>query len=504
MNNMTFGQLLEKMLYLSNQKKGALANSLGYDDSYISKWISSKNLPTSKNISKISKNIADFVVSSMTESAKEDFIVYFEINIDVNDEELLKKYIERSLKEAYFDTARQNAQVVHKGTHSEDNYNSIVHVNPRLRKKYLSKDATSFMSKSKNIDLIICANLYNLNDDDKMAIANMKSDLAEISDIEELRVRLLMGISHEDEDIVFNTLLLINMVCMNPYLDFEIYNCEFDTRTVLAVLKDRLFHSAIYSKDKRCLFTSMSKEKSTVDEMYYSLDDISKNQGKLIFDKETPTELIKDKSYIQYIMGQNLRCLIGSINELFMPEDLFMEIGIDVFGDDEETINELKKINLFLQNGTYKSNIKVLIYEAELRRYISTGSLFFFNNQVTLTFKQRERHIKYIEKILKELENIEIRVVEGNFVEDFKNNANPSLYLSKNLKFTKVYPTENINDYLVIKDNEFKNVCDRLYDILWNDRKDIVVDDKNDIIEKITNALNYTKIINENAENLLI
>lgn len=39
MKNITFGQLLEKLLYLSNQKKSVLAKELGYDISYISKWV---------------------------------------------------------------------------------------------------------------------------------------------------------------------------------------------------------------------------------------------------------------------------------------------------------------------------------------------------------------------------------------------------------------------------------------------------------------------------------
>ena len=53
MKNITFGRLLEKLLDLSNQKKSALAKVLGYDVSYISKWISGKNLPTQKSMSDV-------------------------------------------------------------------------------------------------------------------------------------------------------------------------------------------------------------------------------------------------------------------------------------------------------------------------------------------------------------------------------------------------------------------------------------------------------------------
>ena len=69
--------------------------------------------------------------------------------------------------------------------------------------------------------------------------------------------------------------------------------------------------------------------------------------------------MIEDQTYVQYIMNSELRCLLGSINEFFMPPDLFMEIAHRIFGDRPKLINELKKINVFLHNATYKCKLKV-------------------------------------------------------------------------------------------------------------------------------------------------
>ena len=84
MKNISFGKLLEKLLYISNQKKSTLAKELGYDVSYISKWINAKNLPTQKSISTICKVTAQFIVKSLTPSAMEELIEYFEIDNDIN------------------------------------------------------------------------------------------------------------------------------------------------------------------------------------------------------------------------------------------------------------------------------------------------------------------------------------------------------------------------------------------------------------------------------------
>ena len=65
MNNRTFGGVLENLLYISKQKKSSLASYLGYDVSYINKWVNSKNLPSVKRSSEICENISRFIVKSL-------------------------------------------------------------------------------------------------------------------------------------------------------------------------------------------------------------------------------------------------------------------------------------------------------------------------------------------------------------------------------------------------------------------------------------------------------
>lgn len=496
MNSTTFGHLLEKLLYLSNQKKGTLSKELGYDISYISKWINTKNLPSQKNISQICKKTAKFIVTSLNEKLRGDFLDYFELNSEMDDEDLTK-YIERILRESYISTAEIKNMNIYKGTHSEEICNGIIHVNPSLRKQYLSNDAELFLKKNEKMDMIISANLYHINNDDKKAISTMKNSLYEVENNEKIRVNFLMGLDGAKDDIIYNTILIINMAVTHPNIDLEIYNCEVDPNAVISVIKDNIFHSAIFTKDKKCLFTNMSKDASTVEHMYYSLNDMLKNQAKKIFEKIEPSQIIKDQSYVQYIMGSDLRWIIGSMNELLMPEDLFMEIGRQVFGEDPKLLKELEKINLFLQNVTYRSGLKALIYESELKNYISTGIINFFNIPIKLDFKQRERHIEYIEYILKNREKVEIRLVEDHFVEEFADSKNPSLYLSKTRKLTTVNPEGEINDYLIIRDKQFEDICDELFDIMWNDRKDVVIDDREYVLEKISKSRIYAKLINE-------
>ena len=101
-----------------------------------------------------------------------------------------------------------------------------------------------------------------------------------------------------------------------------------------------------------------------------------------------------------------------------------------------------------------------------------------------------------MEKIIKERDLVQIKLVDGDFVESFKDNKNPSLYLSKNMKFFKIDNENNINDYAVIRDNKFKSICDEFYTTIWEKDNSIIIKDKEEILDKLKKNLAYASIIN--------
>ena len=110
MKNITFGKLLEKLLHLSNQKKSSLAKALGYDVSYISKWISGAMLPASKNIKNICEKTAKFVVDNATEIHKCEILAYYKLDINkYSSDESIIQYIQDMLNESYLFSSQKKA-----------------------------------------------------------------------------------------------------------------------------------------------------------------------------------------------------------------------------------------------------------------------------------------------------------------------------------------------------------------------------------------------------------
>lgn len=497
MNNRSFGAVLDNLLYITKQKKSSLANYLGYDVSYINKWVNSKILPSSRRANEVCRDISNFIIESLNENTRKHLVDYFEL--DKDDDDFLYEFIKDTLSNIYLESSNlKGNQNIHKTSVSQEYYNSNSEVKPAFLQKIIREEVEFNVNSSLDLDIIIAVNLFDINYKDKVSLVNMKKYFYELCKSVDVNISFLLGLNGENKEEILNSLLTINILSSYPKLNFDLYNCNVSNNTAFFVIKDRFLCTCIFSDDGECIFTTTSKDKNLVNEFYYSLEYKLKNKGKNVCLKKSPIEMIEDQTYIQYIMNNELRCLLGSINEFFMPEDLFMEIAHRVFGDNPTLINELKKINIFLHNAMYKGKLKVLIYESELRKYMSSGRLHFFNNPVTLTFKERERHIAFIEKILSEDNDIEIRLIEGNFVEDFRHADNPSLYLSKNLKFIKVHPVSGMNEYSILRDNEIKKMANNLFHDLWNYGGDLLLIERDDILDRISKSISYTRIISEN------
>ena len=100
-----------------------------------------------------------------------------------------------------------------------------------------------------------------------------------------------------------------------------------------------------------------------------------------------------------------------------------------------------------------------------------------------------------LQKMLSEDNHVEIRLIDGQFIEDIPTD-NPSFYLSKNLKFIKVHPVSGKNDYSILRERRIKKLSDSLFEQLWNYAGDLILIDKDDILDRVAKSISYTRIIN--------
>lgn len=506
MVNMEFGKNIEKLIQFSGQKNYSLAKELGYDVSYISKWISGTMLPASKNIKNICEKTAKFVVDNATEIHKCEILAYYKLDINkYSSDESIIQYIQDMLNESYLFSSQKkaNKNYIKVGKENAEQCNSLLYIKPRLLKKHLDEDIMDLTKKEIKNDVILLADLFSLGKDDKLHIAGIRSGSTIKTEMKNVRIRFLISFDENADDIIFNTILLMNMIKIYSNINFTFYSCKHAQYSLTSVIKENSFTYTVYTDTKQCLFTNVSQDPKVVQDIYESLEEMIETRSRITFLEKNPREIILEKNYIEYMIGRDLRWLIGNMSELFMPSDLFLEIGKIVFGESKEIVDELKNIDAILQNAIYKSNIQILMYENAIRQYISNGRLSFFNTTITLSLEQRQRHIEYMEKILKENEDIDIKLINGNLVDDFKNKENPTAYLSRNINIIKgnfdEY-SEYENKYLIIRDNRLDNIFKRFFKEVWESERYNISKFKEEAIIRISDLLNYINILKSTVE----
>ena len=506
MVNVEFGKNIEKLIQFSGQKNYSLAKELGYDVSYISKWISGTMLPASKNIKNICEKTAKFVVDNATEIHKCEILAYYKLDINkYSSDESIIQYIQDMLNESYLFSSQKkaNKNYIKVGKENTEQCNSLLYIKPRLLKKHLDEEIMDLTKKEIKNDVILLADLFSLGKDDKLHIAGIRSGSTIKTEMKNVRIRFLISFDENAEDIIFNTILLMNMIKIYSNINFTFYSCKHAQYSLTSVIKENSFTYTVYTDTKQCLFTNVSQDPKVVQDIYESLEEMIETRSRITFLEKNPREIILEKNYIEYMIGRDLRWLIGNMSELFMPSDLFLEIGKIVFGESKEIVDELKNIDAILQNAIYKSNIQILMYENAIRQYISNGILSFFNTTITLSLEQRQRHIEYMEKILKENEDIDIKLINGNLVDDFKNKENPTAYLSRNINIIKgnfdEY-SEYENKYLIIRDNRLDNIFKRFFKEVWESERYNISKFKEEAIIRISDLLNYINILKSTVE----
>ncbi|MEG0857440.1 MAG: hypothetical protein RSG52_13275 [Terrisporobacter sp.] len=489
-----FGTLVEKLIYFSGQKNFSLAMKLGYDVSYISKWINLSTIPTSKNINSINDIIANFVVESVSEESLNGLINYLEI--ETNDvqkiDEILTSKIKDELYKSYsYSYKKYNKKNSKKG----NNNNSIQIINPSLRKQYLENEALEFIEKLGQSEIIMICNLFSLSSEDKVKISGIDKSVSDQENLSTdfMKVKYILSIDENSKNIVLDTISLITMATSSRRVNSEFYSCEFASETMIIAMKNIFVHTAIFINNK-CLTTVTSHDEKVINDTYETLENIANTRGRKMFLLKTPQEMLIGEEYINYMMCEDLKWLIDEITELFMPSDLFLEVGQLVFGNSPEITSRLSKIDKVLQNITYNSKIDVILYKFVLKKYADNGNIKFFNQTVTLNIEQRKRHIENIKKLLEEKEDININLDGNSYLGDYKNNNERiSLYMSQDISFLKEKFNGTSQNYLIIKETRLENILKEFFDFIWSDKDK--ENNKEEIKKLLLNHLRYIEIL---------
>lgn len=503
-----FGKLIGILLSCVGAKNYTLAVELDYDVSYISKIINAKVYPASKNANFICHKIGKFIAKEATESAKSAIETFLEIEVpqEGEEKEIRDKFataIEKRLYESYIYSTQKNIKPVTKQGNPNETWkdeekteadNSYTVVNPRLRRKFLEIPLDNPIIEENPLELIVLVNMFELCRDDKLHLAGIKKDNIEKFLPERLRFKMMLSVDDREEmDVIFDPILFMYMVSNFSSATFEIYAINFPFHSLALAAKGHFSHFGIPGRDGKCIITTTSYDQKVIQDTYDTLEELTATSAHPVFSEYTMEEMITGKQYMRSIIGKNIRILMGTMNEIFLPSHIFAKVVREKFNEEEQTLEELKNIDVVLNNATYNSDMSVLLYEQTLNSYVISGEISFFGKKIKLSLAERKEHIEYMIRMLKNNPNIKMKIIKGYFIEEFKQYENPSCFLSSISNYLRISSKHTDKVFFVIKDNKMGNIFDRFFQEAWNNRKDVVSDE--DAIPTLEQALNYIELL---------
>lgn len=103
-----FGSTLRSIIKVCGVKSYILADALGYDPSYLSKWLNNSKRPPAAMIDGTAEEIAEVCVHSGDTSAFEKLAENYNIqSVDVSDKTACKKMIKSIIANSFFETERE-------------------------------------------------------------------------------------------------------------------------------------------------------------------------------------------------------------------------------------------------------------------------------------------------------------------------------------------------------------------------------------------------------------
>lgn len=468
-----FSKLLENLMSAAELKNYTLAQELQYDVSYISKWMSGRMIPAEKTEKKVLEGISRCIVDSASEAGRNSLLSDYQVDTC----EELKLAIFDNLEAEYFYVRDQQKNT---GTSVAP---KTYYFSELTLPQYISRMRHPVLRRVKSLDIMAAMDLMAVGHEYRLQIARIeKEHVSELRGYPDVHYSVLINIQPDKWDYIHDTLFLLNLLTKNVYIDFQIYGDAQATGRMIFTVKDDYAICGMLISRGRCMAVTVSEDPENCNALYRNIRVLCSRE-RLLFRRTTMRDMLLKYDYIHTLISLNLRWLIGHMIEHFLPEDLFEEIAKDLEkrGELEIGIKELRDIHQLTRTMMEKASVKLLIYESSFSDLVVTSELDFFNHKVCLTARQRLRFMEHFLHLCEEHENLEIRLVYGQFVSDFEYIDNQCLFLTDTVSCLRLGCGPQKNNLLIINRSDMRRIFEESFDQFWNNRSDVVISDKDTI-----------------------
>lgn len=481
-----FSSLLEHLMETAELKNYTLANELQYDVSYISKWVSGRMLPSAKTDRTVLQGISRCLVNQGTADGIRKLMTDYQVN---NSDDLSAAIYDNLVAEYNYVRDTQN-----------DTGNTIAPDTsffPRLNMpQFLSKMHHPVLRRVNSLDIMSMMDLMYMERDYRLQLASIDSRVqAQQFRYPDVHFSMFIDINNDKLDHIYDITFLLNMLTNMTHIDFQLFGGKQAFGKAIFAVKDEFCISGMLTDSNHCMSVTVSEDQDNANAMYDYIRSLCTRERQLLVQAPMPY-LLMNNSYAQSILSTNQKIRVGHMIERFLPSDLFEELITQLTPNHQEVIptEDLRWLHILTRRSFEELPIQIIFNSSAFSEFAVSGNLNFFDLSVKLTPAQRLRYVAHIRDLVRDQENLAVRMVHGRMISDFHYNANQCISLSDSAASVRL-STIGQNALYLINHADMKEAFTRYFDAVWNYSADVVMSDRRLIVDYLEHIMHQIEMI---------
>lgn len=423
-----YGTLLKKLIRFTNIKLTNLAEIVGYDTSYISKWCNKDKLPAAKassNVNKCMANVFAREIFSQEETAL--FAREFKTEKPENEEHLAST-IHHLLKDAYkkaYDSTLDSTRTTAPSPHR------LLLWQPEIKLFFKNElpQLIEHMNKSCQIlcTMDICGFLPNLTYDNH----HQKNPGFPIN------IKMGFNLNRRDKHLHYVRQLYFLMNYYN-YVSFDFYdNSHIDLMNML-VIKDCMAIQCSLDKDYHISMVSIITDIDQVNTIYQKIA-AEFTLNRLLIHCSNSEELFYNNYRTEFYAHNDFQILLTRGFEFLLPPELNSRLiqAAREQGFDDNMAQLIAQLGITWEEIFEKGHIDFYLLKTSIMQYITDGVIYFADVIYRMSPTERKNHLEHILELIQKNPNIRFFIIDDEFIPNSDALIRVSVYNNKKKLFLK-------------------------------------------------------------------
>lgn len=413
---MTFGYVLGELCDLCGIKRCNLADALGYDPSYISRWINNTKLPASDRHGELFRRMGDYIADTAAPALRMRVINRFSLACGDEADEF-SAAVTALLLAAYEETKRSTTPK------QQRNGTENATLSPATGSSLFPESIFRVLGNrgpSAAVELICTNPIHAQFKNNEEFFRRLRESVSA-----DTPIRVIQFVDMDEIAAKVNSSCRSFCNLMSEPFDIHYDFYELKSSGQCFLVRDSLMIQYLREPITGGLMLLESFDKDLVQRYCASADSYILNRPP-ISKPANMRKLRKNQYFLDYFMQSDCRCLLKKMQPLFFPENLQERLT-----PRERDIG--RDMGLFLDGSRFFES--VILYKSALVDYVYTGKLHAFGRTIEIPRPDRMTHLQNMLDILDGNCSGQLRVLSTHNQICSYDDLPTSMFLSRNAAF---------------------------------------------------------------------